>query len=117
MSEKTLIANTGIQFIKFKKKLDNERLRKLKYVYFEDVDINRRRFWLEELIFVQDRDAYAKKSELKKFDLLNEDLPAAFVIGPAEGQHAYALHQSSTSHLACLLVPAISALQHDGPNR
>ena len=76
MSEKTLIANTGVQFIKFKKKLDNERLRKLKYVYFEDVDINRRRFWLEELIFVQDRDAYAKKSELKKFDLLNADKTA-----------------------------------------
>ena len=73
MSETTLIANTGVQFIKFKKKLDNELLRKLKYVYFEDVDLNRRRFWLDELIFVPQLDSYAKKAELKALGLLSNE--------------------------------------------
>ncbi|NBO60486.1 MAG: hypothetical protein EBU82_05885, partial [Flavobacteriia bacterium] len=73
MSDTTLIANTGVQFIRIKKKLDNELLRKLKYVYFEDVDINRRRFWLDELIYVAELDAYAKKAELKNLGLLNAD--------------------------------------------
>jgi hypothetical protein len=73
MSETTLIANTGVQFIRIKKKLDNELLRKLKFVYFEDVDLNRKRFWLDELIYVPELDAYAKKAELKHLGLLSTD--------------------------------------------
>lgn len=73
MSDTTLIVNTGVQFIRIKKRIDVDKLRKLKFVYFEDVDINRRRFWLEELIFIQSVDCYAKKSDLKNAGYINQD--------------------------------------------
>ncbi len=60
------IANTGIQFYRAKCYIDKIKLRSKKFVYFEDVELNRRRFWLEELIAVPEADCYARKSELRE---------------------------------------------------
>ncbi|MBM3185217.1 MAG: hypothetical protein FJZ67_02870 [Bacteroidetes bacterium] len=68
MTEINLIGNSGVQFHTFNAKIEKDKLRNLKFVYFEDVELNKRRFWLEELVFVQERDAFCRKSELIKLD-------------------------------------------------
>ena len=43
MAETTFISNTGIQFIHFKCKIEIDKLRQIKLVYFEDVDFGKRK--------------------------------------------------------------------------
>ena len=71
MAEISVIANSGIQFYTFKSRISREVVRHKKFVYLEDVDLNRRRFWLEELIHLPELDRYATKAELKKHNLLD----------------------------------------------
>jgi hypothetical protein len=66
MSEITLISNTGVQFHTFKTIIQFDKLRQLKFVYFEDVDYNRRRFWLEELIYLNENDIFVRKRDISK---------------------------------------------------
>jgi hypothetical protein len=73
MAEINLIGNSGVQFHRINAKIEKDKLRQLKYVYFEDVELNKRRFWLEELIFIAERDAYCRKSELMKIDAFTND--------------------------------------------
>jgi hypothetical protein len=73
MAETTLIANTGIQTIRFSAEINNEKLRSKKFTYFEDVDLNRRRFWLEELILLPEFDLFVRKNELKVNGGLGKD--------------------------------------------
>jgi hypothetical protein len=98
MSEITLISNTGVQFHSFKTKIEVDKLRQLKFVYFEDVDMIRKRFWLEELIYLNENDCFirkrdypkipASKSEHANFDFRSNDIktfydgqPQVFEIG------------------------------------
>jgi len=71
MAEISVIANSGIQFYTFKSTISRDTVRQKKFVYLEDVDLNRRRFWLEELIHIPELDRYATKSELRKKNLLD----------------------------------------------
>lgn len=71
MAETTFISNTGIQFIHFKCKIEIDKLRQIKFVYFEDVDLNRKRFWLEELIALKNLDCYVRKRDFSKVTLKN----------------------------------------------
>lgn len=71
MAETTFISNTGIQFIHFKSKVEIDKLRQIKFVYFEDVDLNRKRFWLEELISLKDLDCYIRKRDVSKVIINN----------------------------------------------
>ena len=73
MAEINLIGNSGVKFHRINAKIEKDKLRQLKYVYFEDVELNKRRFWLEELIFITERDAYCRKSELMKIDAFTND--------------------------------------------
>lgn len=71
MSEITVIANSGIQFYSFKCRLDKDLIRHKKFVYYEDVDLNRKRFWLEELVINHENERYYKKSDLVKLKALD----------------------------------------------
>jgi len=73
MAEKTLIANTGIQLIHLRTKIDTEKLRSQKFVYFEDVDLNRKRFWLEELVHISETDTYSRKTDLVNLGVLDAE--------------------------------------------
>jgi len=72
MSEISVIANSGIQFYSFKSKISKDSVRQVKFVFLEDVDLNKKRFWLEELIFIPELDRYSLKSDLKKRNLLDD---------------------------------------------
>ncbi|PWL32665.1 MAG: virulence factor SrfB [Fluviicola sp. XM-24bin1] len=65
MSEISIIGNTGVQFFSFRCRIDKTLLRSQKLVYFEDVDLNRKRFWLEQLVLIPDEDTFVRKSEIK----------------------------------------------------
>ena len=71
MADYTLIANSGIQVIRLTARIEADKLRKQKLVYYEDVDIKRQRFWLEELFLIPDLDAYALKSDLRSRNALD----------------------------------------------
>lgn len=88
MAEVSVIANSGIQFFSFKSKVSRDIVRQKKFVYLEDVDLSRKRFWLEELIHLPELDRYATKSELRNKKLL--DVSGKFKhLGDTSGLRTY----------------------------
>jgi hypothetical protein len=101
MSEISVIANSGIQFYSFKSKVDRNLARQNKFVYYEDVDLNRKRFWLDELVHLPELDLYATKLELKKKNLLNSQ--GKFKpLAETHGLHTYSEDQSQVYEVSNL---------------
>lgn len=68
----SFIANTGVQFYRFKASFNDLDLRKLKFKFIEGFDAQRKQFWLDEGIKLPgDDDLYAKFSELSNLNYIN----------------------------------------------
>lgn len=71
MNEISLIANTGVQFYRFSARINANELRSNKFIYLEDIDLARGRYWLEELILIKELDQYSTLQEMERVGVLD----------------------------------------------
>ncbi len=65
----SLIANTGVQFIDFKLRLDPEKFKNLRFNYSEGIDSSTLSWWFEELIEIKEIGSYIRKSDLEELKI------------------------------------------------
>jgi hypothetical protein len=70
----SFIANTGIQFYRFEAQIDANTLRRSKFCFIERFDLNRDKFWIDEVIKLPiEEDKWARRSQLEKNGTINKE--------------------------------------------
>jgi hypothetical protein len=68
----SLIANSGLQFYRFQVRIDSAAMRSAKFRFFEQFDVNRMRYWLDEVVLINpERGEWARKSQLESAGFLS----------------------------------------------